>query len=1197
MNDRAHPHRTTRSARRVRARLLAGALAAATALTAGIVALTAAPAAAAGFEIGRTPFYGKVPTLGANSRTAFWYGALDQAKVNQLKAYDLVVLEPTLRVLNVTADHFYFESVTSAQVQEIKRGVDGVLGSADDAIVLGYLSVGEMLPTIIPGHSGHMTVQKGIDLGLLPAGYGGPSGPLHGPNPWNYSSSGSYLNVEGGATPDGTYADGYANYAGTSIGANHSSWGNRLTWRNNGVMPWYLDQQGTWVNDSRYLYGGYWKDGDGTVDVNPTYGGGYINGGDPAWQKFVTYQVDKIVHDGDYDGVFLDTVDTPDPVGGAGPGISWGPRGNFGFTAGGMVDLVEKIKAVDPSKVVASNRGYWYFNPDEGTSQFAARYRHAINIFVTESWYYNTYIPGFYDTSPGFEANWNTNSASPTYRSRDNFGGFWKEYVNAQANQADGFNVAIIDFRVPAASTQKWMNEVVVNSGYLGYDVSGANHFNSAVYDDAKNWLDAQGLASPSQTGAHPTDLYGGFVADGSVGEWSAELPIFNDPAGANAKGITKVYVKFVGNRFFMMVEAKQTISLAQEMIYFDYDKDGPAGWQPSWPTSPDSRLYLENLNQAYLLPHAGAGQGDVFKFSSPSAPTNRGWPVRVVQSGTRAEFEFDRDYVFPASMAGTEVWTWLRVANFGGSSVKFTVPGGGAPPSPSPTPSSSPPPAQPPVISNVQYANVTSTGATVTWTTDVASSSVVEYGTSTAYGSTATGASNVTSHSVTLSGLSPGTAYQFRVRSASAGGTTNSPNGTFTTGSSGGSYPAITVDGAIGDWGSITAVMTGSTTVQSVSIANNAANLYLLTRGTGLNVFGQFFLNTDNNPATGYNATGWSNPSGADYMLENGNLYRHAGGGWAWTSLGAVTFVRNDTAVEAAIPLSTLSLSPGAQLRAGYLKNSSATDRLPAASGTFPVVTLLNGSGGGGGAPVISNVQYANVTSTGATVTWTTDVASSSVVEYGTSTAYGSTATGASNVTSHSVTLSGLSAGTAYQFRARSVSAGGTTNSPNGTFTTGSSGGSYPAITIDGSAGDWAGVNPVLSGGTGVQSVSVTNNGTTLYLCVKGTGLNVLGQFFLNTDNNTGTGYNAAGWTNPSGGDYMLENANLYDHGGSGWAWTPLGAMTFVRNDTVIEAAVPLASVGLAAGAQFRVGYIKNNTTDRLPAASGTFPVVTLLN
>ncbi|MFB4276755.1 hypothetical protein ACBJ59_15790 [Nonomuraea sp. MTCD27] len=610
-------------------------------------------ASAAQFELGRTPFHGKVPTLDRNSRVAFWYGQLDQAKTNQLKGYDLVVLEPTLRVLNVTADHFYFESVTSAQVQEIKRGLDGALGTADDVIVLGYLSVGEMLPTIIPGSSGHMTVAKGIELGLLPAGYQGPSGPLHGPNPWNYTASGGYVDVEHGATPDGTYGDDYAGYQGVSIAADHSSWGNRLRWAGKGVMPWYLDQQGTWVTDARYPYGGYWKDGDGVVDVNRTYGGGYINGGDPAWQRFVTYQVDKIVHDGEYDGVFLDTVDTPDPVGGAGPSVSWGPRGNFGFTAKGMVELVEKIKAVDPSKVVAANRGYWYFNPDEGTSQFAARYRHAINVFVTESWYYNTYIPGFYDTSPGYADNWNTDPGSPTYRSRDNFGGFWKDYVNAQAGAADGFNVVIIDFRVPASGTHKWMNEVVTRSGYLGYDVSGANHFNSAIYDDARNWLDAQGLTAPGQAGAHPTDLYGGFLADGSFGEWSAQTPVFNDPAGANGKGITKVFTRFVGDRFFMMVEARQALNLAQEMIYFDHDRDGPSGWQPWWPTSPDARVYLESLNQAYLLPHAGAGQGDVFRFSSTGSPANRGWPVRVVQSGNRAELEFAREHVFPESMAG----------------------------------------------------------------------------------------------------------------------------------------------------------------------------------------------------------------------------------------------------------------------------------------------------------------------------------------------------------------------------------------------------------------------------------------------------------------------------------------------------------------------------------------------------------------
>jgi hypothetical protein len=63
-------------------------------------------------------------------------------------------------------------------------------------------------------------------------------------------------------------------------------------------------------------------------------------------------------------------------------------------------------------------------------------------------------------------------------------------------------------------------------------------------------------------------------------------------------------------------------------------------------------------------------------------------------------------------------------------------------------------------------------TSATVTWTTNVASTSVVQYGTSAgSLTSTATGPSNVTAHSVTLTGLSPATQYFYRVTSADAAG------------------------------------------------------------------------------------------------------------------------------------------------------------------------------------------------------------------------------------------------------------------------------------------------------------------------------------------------------------------------------------------------------------------------------------------
>ena len=96
------------------------------------------------------------------------------------------------------------------------------------------------------------------------------------------------------------------------------------------------------------------------------------------------------------------------------------------------------------------------------------------------------------------------------------------------------------------------------------------------------------------------------------------------------------------------------------------------------------------------------------------------------------------------------------------------------------------PPDTTPPVISNVQAAGITASGATITWTTDEASNSVVEYGLTTSYGSSASNATNVTSHSIPLSGLSGNTLYHYRVKSTDAtGNTTTSIDHSFQTGGS----------------------------------------------------------------------------------------------------------------------------------------------------------------------------------------------------------------------------------------------------------------------------------------------------------------------------------------------------------------------------------------------------------------------------
>ncbi|MDX1980677.1 MAG: Ig-like domain-containing protein, partial [Bryobacteraceae bacterium] len=95
----------------------------------------------------------------------------------------------------------------------------------------------------------------------------------------------------------------------------------------------------------------------------------------------------------------------------------------------------------------------------------------------------------------------------------------------------------------------------------------------------------------------------------------------------------------------------------------------------------------------------------------------------------------------------------------------------------------------QPPVISGVSANPVTTSTATITWTTDKPSDSRVAYGLTSAYGSlTPLDTAMVTSHSIVISGLSPSTTYHYQVISKDAQGITGvSGNLTFTTGGAAG--------------------------------------------------------------------------------------------------------------------------------------------------------------------------------------------------------------------------------------------------------------------------------------------------------------------------------------------------------------------------------------------------------------------------
>ena len=96
-------------------------------------------------------------------------------------------------------------------------------------------------------------------------------------------------------------------------------------------------------------------------------------------------------------------------------------------------------------------------------------------------------------------------------------------------------------------------------------------------------------------------------------------------------------------------------------------------------------------------------------------------------------------------------------------------------------------PDTQTPIISNIVSTNITSTTATITWTTDEIADSQIEYGQDTNYGSATTlDTTLTTNHSQQVTNLDPNTSYHYRVKSKdTSSNLATSQDNTFTTSSS----------------------------------------------------------------------------------------------------------------------------------------------------------------------------------------------------------------------------------------------------------------------------------------------------------------------------------------------------------------------------------------------------------------------------
>lgn len=370
-----------------------------------------------------------------------------------------------------------------------------------------------------------------------------------------------------------------------------------------------------------------------------------------------------------------------------------------------------------------------------------------------------------------------------------------------------------------------------------------------------------------------------------------------------------------------------------------------------------------------------------------------------------------------------------------------------------------------PPVISGINITGITSTVATVNWSTNEAADSYIEYDIDPGvpYTSSAADLSMVTGHSLPLAGLSPNTTYYYRVRSTDAAGhSTLSSEGSFTTASvmvlqpfpAAGKDAGIESGQPVYNHGSEAYLRTADTPSLGTTrsnirfdlaqipagsiIVSATMSLYQMGQGdTGTPTLNLHALarnwaeGTGSGSATGDGATwmtydgvnSWTAPGGDFNPVASASASGAATIG-AWVDWNATAqtqaWVNSATSNYGAIIKQDIENPAGNDIKTFY-----SSDFTGDASLRPKLVIEWLGSDATG--PQIDEVRVEGINQTGATIKWSTDENSNSRVEYGTTTSYGSMSPlDPALVNQHSVTLSTLTADTVYHFRVRSMDPAG---------------------------------------------------------------------------------------------------------------------------------------------------------------------------
>lgn len=343
-----------------------------------------------------------------------------------------------------------------------------------------------------------------------------------------------------------------------------------------------------------------------------------------------------------------------------------------------------------------------------------------------------------------------------------------------------------------------------------------------------------------------------------------------------------------------------------------------------------------------------------------------------------------------------------------------------------------------PPAVTLEIVSVITSSSASVTWTTDQLAEGYVEYGTTNAYGSeTSLQTDFALSHMAPVSGLSANMTYHYRIHSRDASGNTMvTPDNTFMTSPVAGVVPEPTTTAPVTVTPTVSTTPTNTGAGTTVTTPVGSTSISTPADTTPPIISGVLEASIDSVAVS----IGWTTNELAISTLTYGTTLNY--GNSATLPLTAVLV--HDATLTNLAPSTTYYYCIHTTDLAGNMANSCGHTFITSAA---PVITAPADTT----SPAILAAAATGIMTTSANIMWTTSEAADTQVEYGTTSSYGSeTALNSSFTLSGSVPLANLTPNTIYHFRVRSYDAAGNLAlGTDQTFTTGALPISTPTTTV----------------------------------------------------------------------------------------------------------------------------------------------------